>query len=226
MDCLIKTENLTREFKTGTKTVTALSGVNLTVDKGQLTIFQGPSGSGKTTMLNILGALDRPTGGTILFEGDDITPWSDERRDRLRRQRMGFIFQSIALIPIMTAWENVEFGLRIAGVKPDERENRTRDCLDRVGLAKRMHHMPQELSGGEQQRVAIARALAHSPGLILADEPTSDLDSKTGIKVIHLFKELIAEKGITIVMTSHNPGIIDMGDRVFTFRDGLVEVTR
>lgn len=223
---LIRTENLCREFVTGSRSVMALNQVNLKVDTGQLTIFQGPSGSGKTTMLNILGALDRPTDGQILFENEDISPWSDNQRDHLRRTRMGFIFQSIALIPIMSAWENVDFGLRIAGVPPQERKERTKNGLERVGLAKRMHHMPQELSGGEQQRVAIARALAHSPGLILADEPTSDLDSKTGLKVIHLFKELIAEKGITIVMTSHNPGIVDMADRVYSFRDGTVEVTR
>lgn len=220
---LIETKDLGREFKTGNETVHALIGCDLKIKKGDFTIFEGPSGSGKTTMMNILGALDRPTAGGVFFGDEDIAVWNDGKRDMHRRDNIGFIFQTMALISSMTAYENVDFGMRIAGVRFKERDLRIKECLDMVGLKDRMAHFPHELSGGEQQRVAIARAIAHKPQMILADEPTSDLDSKTGLQVIKLFKDLISNEGVSIIMTSHNPGIIDLGDAVFAFNDGAVK---
>ena len=171
---LLTANNITRDFVIGDGSVVkALKGVNIQVAEGKLTILKGRSGSGKTTLINILGALDRPTTGEVIFDGQDITQLSDRKRDELRRYQMAFVFQSVALMSSMTAYENVDFGLRLAGFPLDKRQERVTKCLEEVGLAKRMHHRPGELSGGEQQRVAIARALAHEPKIIFADEPTA-----------------------------------------------------
>jgi putative ABC transport system ATP-binding protein len=167
----------------------------------------------------MLGALDLPTEGQILFRGEDITKWSEAKREQLRREKIGFVFQSVSLIPMMTAYENVEFALRMAGVT-EGRKERVEACLKMVGLGGRMHHMPQEMSGGEQQRVAIARAVAHKPGIIFADEPTAELDSATAITVMNLFKEMVEKEKVTIVMTTHDTSLMGAGDVVYELEDG------
>ena len=197
----------------------ALGGVDVDVPEGQLTILKGRSGSGKTTLLNILGALDDATEGTVAFDGEDITAMSEEDRTLLRRRSIGFVFQSVALIPIMSARENVEYALRLAGYEGDRRQ-RADYVLDLVGLLKRATHMPGELSGGEQQRVAIARAIAPSPRLGFADEPTGELDTNTALRVVRILKELNSSENMTIVMTTHDTGFMEIGDKVYELEDG------
>lgn len=220
MDYMIKTEHLVRDFPSGREVVHALNDVSLEIPKGKLTILRGRSGSGKTTMINLLGALDRPTSGSIIFDGENITEMSEPQRDLLRQKKIGFIFQSVALMSTMSAYENVEFGMRIAGMAAKDRKQRAEECLHLVGLSKRMNHRPQELSGGEQQRVAIARAMAHYPKVIFADEPTAALDTAMGLQVVKTFKELIDKEGVTIVMTTHDPSMIEIADMVYTLLDG------
>ncbi len=199
----------------------ALKHINMEIPQGKLTIFRGRSGSGKTTLMNIIGALDQPTEGSVVFDGEELTKLDEEQASRLRRTKIGFVFQSVALIPMMTAYENVEYSLRLADYEGD-RKARVEECLKMVGLADRMQHMPEELSGGEQQRVAIARAIAHKPGVIFADEPTAELDSSTGLQVVKIFKDLIGQDGITIVMTTHDVGLMDFGDKVYELEDGEI----
>ena len=222
MSQIIRTEKLSRQFQSGREVVHALKDVNIEVESGTLTILRGRSGSGKTTLINLVGALDKPTEGQIWFDGQEITKLSEWKRDALRRNDMGFVFQSIALMPLMSAYENVEFGLRVAGFDPKERKKRAEECLTIVGLQKRMDHRPQELSGGEQQRVAIARAIAHRPKVVFADEPTAELDTNMGLQVIKVFKSLVQEEGLTVVMTTHDPSMIDIADCVYTLDDGMV----
>ena len=199
----------------------ALKGIDLEIPAGKLTILKGRSGSGKTTLMNILSALDYPTEGDILFEGTNIANASERVRDRFRRKEMGFVFQSVALIQMMSAYENVEFALRLSKYEGD-RKKRAEDCLKMVGLGGRRHHLPQELSGGEQQRGAIARAIAHKPKIIFADEPTAELDTNTGLQVIKIFKDLVAAEGITIIMTTHDTGLMELGDVVYQIEDGEI----
>lgn len=223
MEVVLKAENVSKSFKIGDgNVVNALTNVNITVNEGQLVCLRGRSGSGKTTLINILGALDRQDNGNVYFCGEDIGALSDEKRDALRRKRLAFVFQSVALISTMTAYENVEFALRLAGTPISERSGRARECLARVGLEKRMKHRPGELSGGEQQRVAIARAVAHKPKIIFADEPTAALDTQTGIAVVKLFQELVREDGITVVMTTHDEAMMELADVVYTLDDGKI----
>lgn len=219
---IIRTEGLCRRFLSGTDTVDALKGVSISIEKGKLTILKGRSGSGKTTLINLIGALDRPSEGDVYFDNIKIDGLPDRRRDELRRKGMGFVFQSVALIYQMTAYENVEFGLRVAGYDPAEREKRAVECLEMVGLGKRMAHRPHEMSGGEQQRVAIARAIAHRPKVIFADEPTAELDTHMGLQVVKVFKDLVEKEGITVVMTTHDPNMMEIADSVFTLEDGEV----
>jgi putative ABC transport system ATP-binding protein len=219
---MITANNIKRGFPVGGDTFWALKGINLTVAAGRLTILKGRSGSGKTTLMNILGALDYPTEGDVLFDGTSLSKASEAKRDKLRRLKMGFVFQSVALVSMMTAYENVEFILRISGYPVRERRKRVETCLERVGLAGRMHHLPPELSGGEQQRVAIARALAHKPLVIFADEPTAELDTNTGLQVVKIFKDLIEQEGATVVMTTHDPGLVEVADKVYELADGEV----
>lgn len=222
-EIILSTKGLCRDFKIGDGSVVhALKNINIEIEQGTLTILRGRSGSGKTTLINILGALDKPTEGTVTFEGQDITALSEKKRDELRRYKMAFVFQSVALISSMTAYENVEFGLRLAKFKYDKRAKRTAEVLKNVGLEKRMHHRPSEMSGGEQQRVAIARAIAHDPVLVFADEPTAELDTTTSLHIVKLFKELVADYGMTIVMTTHDPSMIDIADKVYTLEDGEI----
>lgn len=221
---IITARGIKRGFTvTGSDTFWALKGIDLEIPEGKLTILRGKSGSGKTTLLNILSTLDLPTEGNILLQGTDITKLNERERERIRKNQIGFVFQSVALIPMMTACENVMFPLRMAGYKGD-RQKRAQEALKILGLANRMNHMPQEMSGGEQQRVAIARAIAHRPKILFADEPTAELDTNTGLAVIKIFKELIEKENVTIVMTTHDTEIMKLGDRVYHLEDGeLVE---
>ena len=219
---VLSAESLRRSFQVGGSTVHALQEVSLRVPRARLTILQGPSGSGKTTLINILGALDYPSGGRVEFEHLDIVGLNDHERDELRRLRMGFVFQSVALIGVMSAFENVDFALRVAGYDDAKRERRARDCLALVGLRGRMDHRPGELSGGEQQRVAIARAIAHEPTLLFADEPTAELDTHTGLQVMVLVRRLVQQHGVTVVMSSHDPYIVELADHLVQLENGLV----
>lgn len=218
---MLKTVDVSRCFATPGGQFWALRGINMTAPAGKLTILKGRSGSGKTTLMNILGALDRPTGGSVLLAGEDIVKQDERRRGAIRRRSIGFVFQSVALIPMMSAYENVEYALRLSGYKGDRRA-RASECLRMVGLGQRMNHMPQEMSGGEQQRVAIARAIAHKPKVIFADEPTAELDTSTGLQVVKIFKDLCAGEGITIVMTTHDTGLMEIGDMVYELQDGEI----
>lgn len=198
----------------------ALTDINAKISKGTLTILKGRSGSGKTTLMNIIGALDIPTSGSVKIDGNDIVQLSEQKREVLRRTKVGFVFQSVSLMPSMNALQNVEFSLRLAGIK-ENREERARECLKLLGLGKRMNHMPAELSGGEQQRVAIARAIAHRPDILLADEPTAELDSAMAAEVTRLFQEMTRKENITILMTTHDLGLMDAGDQVIELENGV-----
>ena len=220
---IMTTSNIVRQFQTGDQVINALSDISISVPRGSLTLLRGRSGSGKTTLLNILGALDKPTSGSVFFEDIDIATKEETYRDELRRTKMGFIFQSVALISYMTAAENVEFGLRVAGYPPEKREERTLEVLDFVGLKNRAHHRAQEMSGGEQQRVAIARAIAHKPDIIFADEPTAELDSKMGLQVMKIFQDMVSQDGVTIVMTSHDPNVMELVDLTYVLHDGKIQ---
>lgn len=197
----------------------ALTDICAEIPAGVLTILKGRSGSGKTTLLNIVGALDTPTSGSVTIGGQDVCRLSDRARENLRRTKVGFVFQSVSLIPTMNAFQNVEFSLRLAGVKKG-RQERVEECLKMVGLGNRMHHMPMEMSGGEQQRVAVARAIAHKPKLILADEPTAELDSAMAAQVTKLFHDMTRREGITILMTTHDVGLMDAGDMIIELESG------
>lgn len=219
-DAILRTRGVVRSFPVaGSEDFVAVDKVSLNVPRGCLAILKGRSGSGKTTLMNMLGALDLPTSGEIFFEGEDITKWPESKRELFRREQIGFIFQSVSLIPMMTAYENVEFALRMAGIK-EKRKERCEECLKMVGLGGRMHHMPQEMSGGEQQRVAIARAVAHRPSIIFADEPTAELDSATAVSVMQLFKEMVEKEKVTIIMTTHDTSLMGAGDVVYELEDG------
>lgn len=221
MDIILSAKNLNRDFKIGDgSTVHALKNINLEIEKGKLTVLRGRSGSGKTTLINILGALDKPTSGEVIFKNRDIARLSEKKRDDLRRYDMAFVFQSVALMSSMTAVENVELGLRLSKYKETNRTERAKECLKAVGLEKRMEHIPSEMSGGEQQRVAVARAFSHKPSIIFADEPTAELDTNTSLQIVKLFKKLVADYGMTIIMTTHDPGMMDIADRVLTLEDG------
>ena len=199
----------------------ALKDINAKVEAGTLTILKGRSGSGKTTLMNIIGALDNPTNGSVCLDGVELGKLSDKEKEKLRRKNLGFVFQAVSLIPTMNAFQNVEFSMRLAGIKAGkERDRRVEECLNLVGLGKRMHHMPAEMSGGEQQRVAIARAIAHSPKLILADEPTAELDSAMAAQVTKLFQEMTRKENITILMTTHDVGLMDAGDMIIELENG------
>ena len=218
-DNIIVTNGVCRSFPTQSGDFWALKDINVEIPTGKLTILKGKSGSGKTTLMNILGALDKPTKGSVLFDGKDITKLDENSRAKLRRIDIGFIFQSIALIPMMSAIENVDYALRLTRYKGD-RVERAMECLKLVGLGARADHLPQEMSGGEQQRVAIARAVAHRPKVLFADEPTGALDTVTGLAVMKIFRELTEKEGVTIVMTTHDVGLMELGDKVYQLEGG------
>lgn len=223
---LVKAEGITKVFGHGVGSVQVLKGASLTIQPQSLVAIRGRSGSGKTTLINILGALDRPTEGTVYFKDAEIVGLSESRRNKLRRTDIGLIFQSFALVPMMTAYENVEFGLRIAGVPAAFHREYAERALDLVGLKQRMKHRPFEMSGGEQQRVAIARAIAHKPSLILSDEPTAELDSKMGLQVMKVFTELVKYEGLTIILTTHDAAIMEIVDHVYALEDGRIAEER
>jgi putative ABC transport system ATP-binding protein len=219
---LVEATDVRRLFPSGGGPVEALRGVSIAAAAATFTVLRGPSGSGKTTLVNILGGLDLPTAGTVRFDGAEISALGEAPRDALRRTSMGFVFQALALVAVMSAFENVEFALRVAGYPGRDRRRRAEECLALVGLRKRMDHRPHELSGGEQQRVAIARAIAHRPKVVFADEPTAELDTHTGLAVVKLFRDLVAGSGVTVIMTTHDLQMMELADRVFTLEDGRV----
>ena len=222
-EIILSAHDVCRDFKIGDgSVVSALKHIDIEIEKGKLTILRGRSGSGKTTLINILGALDRPTKGVVDFGGRDITKLSDKKRDDIRRYEMAFVFQSVALMGGLTAFENVEFGLRLAKYPYAKRKARVTEVMTDVGLDKRMHHRPSEMSGGEQPRTAIARAIAHEPMIVFADEPTAELDTATALHIVKLFKDLVAQRGMTIIMTTHDPSMMDIADRVYTLEDGEI----
>ena len=212
---MLTAQYLTKEYKlVNGKYLTVLSDTNIDIPEGKLVMIKGRSGSGKTTLLNILSTLDVPTKGDVFLDDRAYSSLGSKEKEGIRRHDMGFVFQSVALIPIMTAYENVDFGLRTAGVKEDH-DHIICEALESVGLADRMKHMPREMSGGEQQRVAIARAFAHRPRIIFADEPTGALDTAGGIRVTLLFKELIERYGTTVVMTTHDVELMELADIMY-----------
>lgn len=219
---LIETEEIAKDYPMGDGVVHALKPTSIKVARGQLVAIHGRSGSGKTTLLNLMGGLDRPTAGRVWLDGDEVSAMSEADLVELRRHRVGFIFQAFGLIPILTAAENVEVPLRLARIDPYEREERVRVLLELVGLGERARHRPFELSGGEQQRVGIARALANSPRLLLADEPTGQLDSGTARSIMTLLRALVKSEGLTVIVATHDPILIDLADRVIELRDGVV----
>lgn len=222
MENIVETHDVIQSFKVaGGKEFVALKNINIQIPTGTLTMLRGRSGSGKTTLMNILSALDYPKSGSVIFEGTPIESMPEGEREKIRKSKIGFVFQSVALIPMMTAYENVEFVLRLAGYKGN-RKKRAEECLKLVGLGSRMNHMPQELSGGEQQRVAIARAIAHEPNVIFADEPTAELDTNTGLQIMKIFRELIDSQGVTIVMTTHDTGLMEIADCIYHIEDGEI----
>ncbi|MFD1176089.1 ABC transporter ATP-binding protein [Paenibacillus puldeungensis] len=217
---ILHVKEVRRSFPVGGGEIEVLKGINMEVLPGQLVMLRGRSGSGKTTLLNMLGGLDQPTSGEIWFRDQPLHKLSDEKRTVLRRDQIGFIFQAYALLPLLSAWENVELSLRMAGVPSHEWKQRVTHCLELVGLGKRMFHRPFEMSGGEQQRVAIAKAIAHRPKLLLADEPTANLDSQMGAQVMAVFKNIIHTEQVTICMTTHDPTILEVADHVYEMVDG------
>lgn len=219
---LLAASKLGRTYRTGPVPVEAVKDLDLEVDTGSFVVVRGRSGSGKTTLLNMLGGLDRPSTGTVTLDGEDVTTMDESALAEIRRAKVGFIFQAFGLIPILTAAENVEIPLRLAKTSPAERRERSRALLDLVGLADRARHRPEELSGGEQQRVAIARALANEPRLLLADEPTGQLDSRTGQVIIDLIATLVHGQDIAAIVATHDPAILEMADRVVELSDGEV----
>ncbi len=217
-----KIENVTRKFKIGNVETQALRGVNLSIEAGEFTALVGPSGSGKTTLLQLIGCLDQPTSGRVMINGKDVSQLNRNQRADIRRGTIGFIFQFFALIPTLTAYENVEMPLLLVGQSSSERRSRVMELLEAVGLADRAHHRPDQLSGGEQQRVAVARALATNPTLVLADEPTANLDTPNGKQVMETMERLNKETGVTFVFATHDPRVIQYARRVVTLRDGMI----
>jgi putative ABC transport system ATP-binding protein len=219
---VVKVENVTRFYKIGEVETKALRGVDLTIENGEFTALVGPSGSGKTTLLQLIGCLDQPTGGTVWVDGQDVTRLNRNQRADMRRGHIGFIFQFFALIPTLTAFENIEMPLLLNGHTPAERRTRVLELLEAVDLVDRADNRPDQMSGGQQQRVAIARALAPKPALVLADEPTANLDTANGKQVMEIMQRLNQETGVTFVFATHDPRVIKYARRVVTLRDGMV----
>ncbi|MNZ94028.1 putative ABC transporter ATP-binding protein [compost metagenome] len=217
---LLAVNQVERIFQVGSTQLHVLKGIQMELKERQLVMLKGRSGSGKTTLLNCLGGLDTPSKGEIIFNGLPFHSMNDDQRTLIRRKDMGFIFQAFALMPLLSAWENVELSLRMAGVARSQWKERVAQCLELVGLEKRMHHRPFELSGGEQQRVAIAKAIAHKPILLLADEPTAELDSGMSAQIMAVFQNIIRTENVSICMTTHDPTILEVADHVYEMVDG------
>ncbi|MGA0274829.1 MAG: ABC transporter ATP-binding protein [Dehalococcoidia bacterium] len=222
---IVQAIDVTREYQLSGETVRAVNSVNLDVKPGEFITLVGRSGSGKTTLLNMMAGLDHPTSGQILFKGQDLAKFSEKQFTQLRRHRIGVVFQSFALLPLLSAYENVELPMRIAGMGSRERSERTNEVLDMVGLGRRAKHRPYELSGGEQQRISIARAVAMRPNVILADEPTGELDSVNAAEIFGLFRRMVSEEGMSIVATTHDRTLLDMADKIYTVHDGEIELS-
>ena len=220
---LIRARGLSRNYQVGKQPVAALGGVDFDAHRGEFVALVGPSGSGKSTLLNLLGGLDRPTKGTIHIAELELSAAKEAQLVRFRREQIGFIFQSFNLLPMRSAVENVETPLVLAGVKPKERRKRALELLDSVGLRERAHHKPNELSGGEMQRVAVARALANRPLLLLADEPTGNLDTRTGQGILDLLREAVSSRGVTMMLVTHDLRVASYADRVVHMLDGRIE---
>ena len=219
---IIETENLTKDYETGTQVVSALKGINLSVEKGDFLSIMGPSGSGKTTLMNIIGCLDSPTNGSYYLNDKSVSKLDDDELAKIRNEEIGFVFQSFHLLARNTAFENVMLPLKYAGISKEEATKKSNDVLDLVGLSNRSKHTPAELSGGQQQRVAIARALVNEPSILFADEPTGNLDSKTGQDVMKIFKDL-NKNGQTIILITHEDSIAKQSNRIITIMDGLIK---
>lgn len=217
---LLVVRGLERSFQVGSQQLRVLKGIDMTLYPKQLIMLRGRSGSGKTTLMNILGGLDQPNEGEVLFRDHPFHTWNDDQRTEIRRREIGYIFQTFALMPLLSAYENVELGLRMAGVPRHLWKHRVRHCMQLVGLEKRMHHRPFEMSGGEQQRVAIAKAIVHRPNLLLADEPTADLDSQMSAQIMSVFRSIVETEKVTILMTTHDPTIMEVADHVLEMVDG------
>ncbi len=222
---IISAENVTRVYQLAGEEIHAVRNVSLEVPSGVFIAFVGRSGSGKTTLLNLLAGLDTPTSGRVVFDGRDLAAFGEREMVEHRRHRVGFVFQSFGLLPLLSAYENVELPRRIAGVGARQRSSRTEEVLDIVGLRRRAKHRPYELSGGEQQRVAIARAVSMRPSVILADEPTGELDSANAHAIFSLFNQMVREEGLSIVATTHDQTLLDMADRVHLLHDGSIADT-
>ena len=219
---LIQVRNASRSFKLGGEDVYAVRNVNLDIHRNRFITLVGRSGSGKTTLLNMLAGLDHPTEGEVLFEDRNLASFTEKQMIQLRRNRIGVVFQSFALLPLLSAYENVELPLRIAGLSGGERSRRTEEVLEMVGLSRRAKHRPFELSGGEQQRISIARAVAIQPDIILADEPTGELDSTNAGNIFGLFQQMSHDRGMTIVATTHDRTLLDMADEIYEISDGVL----
>ena len=221
---VVKADRVERVYGSGDNKVFALRGISFEVARGSFVALKGRSGSGKTTLINSIGGLDKPTSGTVALFGQEINDYSERQMTELRRHRIGFVFQSFSLVPTFTALENIDLSLRLAGASASKRNKRAQECLDLVGVGKWASHMPYEMSGGQQQRVTIARALANSPDLILADEPTGELDSHTARQVLGLLRELTRREGVTIIMATHDPLSLEYADVVFDLKDGKIDM--
>ena len=221
---VIEALKVSREYRIGSDVVHAVREVDLKVPRGRFITLVGRSGSGKTTLMNLLAGLDHPTSGQVFFEGRDMAAFSEKEFIELRRKRIGVVFQGFALLPLLSAYENVELPMRISGVGAKERGDRTREVLEMVGLARRAKHRPFELSGGEQQRVSIARAVAMRPDVILADEPTGELDSVNAGAIFGLFRQMVATRDMTIVATTHDRTLLDLADEIYEIQDGVLSL--
>lgn len=219
----VRTRDVVKEYVMGKVIVRALNGVTLDIKRGEYVSIMGPSGSGKSTLFNMIGGLDKPSGGSVFIDETDMAQLDASELAWLRCRKIGYIFQTFNLIPVMTALENVTLPMIFAGATTDEMLDRGRELLELVGLGDRLHHKPMELSGGQQQRVAIARSLANDPAIVLADEPTGNLDLKTGKEIITLLKELNTERGVTIISATHDLKMLDVSDRIVWIRDGMIE---
>ncbi|MCS7203629.1 MAG: ABC transporter ATP-binding protein [Thermodesulfovibrio sp.] len=219
---LIKLEKVVKIYKFGENEVKALDSITVEIDRGEFVCVMGPSGSGKSTFMNIVGCLDTPTSGKYYLEGIDVSTMNAEELAEIRNKKIGFIFQQFNLLPRAKAWENVELPLIYAGINSKERKNKALEMLNKVGLLERAEYFPRQLSGGEQQRVAIARALVNNPSILLADEPTGNLDSKSSIEIMQIFKKLNEEEGLTTIVVTHEPDIAAFGKRQIRFLDGKI----
>lgn len=220
---IVKAEKLEKTYQDNGVPVHALKGIDLSVSKGEYVVIAGPSGSGKTTLLNMLGALDKPTNGKIFFEGEDITVKDKNTLSRMRLHKLGFIFQAYNLIPVLSAIENIEFSMMLLGIPDREREEKALSLMDELGIKELAHKRPNEMSGGQQQRVAVARAIVNNPSLVLADEPTANLDSVTAGHLLDLMEKMNTDKNITFIFSSHDKQVIDRAKRLIILKDGMIQ---